>query len=226
MNSYFDNIQKAVTSISKGLTITFAHFFKPSVTIQYPEQRVVLPERERNRLFVNIDDCIGCDQCSKACPVSCITIDTIKAVPGDIVGKTGVTSQGRKKALFVPTFKIDFAKCCFCGLCVYPCPTDCIYMTDFYEYSVYKRDDLVYEFTDMLPEQAAEKRAKLAEYQEEQARKKEEAAKLAAEEKAKTAAVPEKEPSEKPAQPNIAKDDSNAPKNVGEQSDAEKEKES
>jgi NADH-quinone oxidoreductase subunit I len=194
MSSYFGNIRQAVTSIAKGLSITFSHFFKPAVTIQYPEQRLVLPERERNRLTVNIDDCIGCDQCAKACPVSCITIETIKAVPGDNVGKTGVTSQGRKKALFVPKFDIDFAKCCFCQLCVFPCPTECIYMTDVFEYSVYKRDELIYHFTDMTPEMAEEKKAKYEEYQAEQAKKKEEAAKAAAEAKAKADAAANAKP--------------------------------
>ena len=180
MSAYFKHIYKALSTIGIGMTITFKSMFRKSVTIQYPEQRLQLPERERNRLFVNMEDCIGCDQCAKACPVSCIEIDTIKAVPGDIVGKTGVTSQGKKKALFVPKFTIDFAKCCFCQLCVFPCPTDCIYMTDVFEYSEFKRENLIYDFTDMSPEQTEEKKRKLAEYQEEQTRKKEEAAKAAA----------------------------------------------
>ncbi|MCX6166283.1 MAG: 4Fe-4S binding protein, partial [Ignavibacteriae bacterium] len=140
------------------------------------EQKLQLPERERNRLFVNMDDCIGCDQCAKACPVSCIDIETIKAVPGDIVGKTGTTSQGKKKALFVPKFTIDFAKCCYCQLCVFPCPTECIYMTDVFEFSTFSRDGLLYEFTDMTPGMAVEKRKKTEEYAAEQAKKKEAAA--------------------------------------------------
>ncbi|MBN1632726.1 MAG: 4Fe-4S binding protein [Ignavibacteria bacterium] len=180
MKDYFKHIYKALTTIWIGMMITFKSMFKKSVTIQYPEQRLQLPERERNRLFVNMDDCIGCDQCAKACPVSCIEIETIKAVPGDVVGKTGQTSQGKKKALFVPKFTIDFAKCCFCQLCVFPCPTDCIYMTEVFEYSEFKREYLVYEFTDMSPDMAEEKRKKLADYQEEQTRKKEEAEKTAA----------------------------------------------
>ncbi len=177
MKRYFKNIYDAFSSIFIGMSITFRHFFKKSVTIQYPEQRLQLPERERNRIFVNIDDCIGCDQCAKACPVSCIEIETIKAVPGDIVGKTGVTSQGRKKALHISKFTIDFAKCCFCQLCVFPCPTNCIYMTNVFEYSEYRRENLIYNFATMTPQEAEAKRQKLAEYQAEQARKKEEASK-------------------------------------------------
>jgi NADH-quinone oxidoreductase subunit I len=176
MKVYFKNIYLAISTILIGMSITFRHMFQKKVTIQYPEQKLQLPERERNRLFVAIDDCIGCDQCSKACPVSCIDIETIKAVPGDIVGKTGVTAQGKKKALFVPKFTIDLAKCCYCQLCVFPCPTECIYMTDVYEFSTFSRKDLLYEFTDMTPEMAEEKRKKAEEYAVEQVKKKEAAA--------------------------------------------------
>jgi NADH-quinone oxidoreductase subunit I len=172
MKVYFKNIYLAISTILIGMSITFRHMFQKKVTIQYPEQKLQLPERERNRLFVAIDDCIGCDQCSKACPVSCIEIETIKAVPGDIVGKTGTTAQGKKKALFVPKFTIDFAKCCYCQLCVFPCPTECIYMTDVYEFSTFTRSDLLYEFTDMTPDMTVEKRKKAEEYAAEQAQKK------------------------------------------------------
>ena len=189
MKAYFKNIYQALSSIMIGMSITFRHMFYKSVTIQYPEQRLQLPERERNRLFVNIDDCIGCDQCARACPVSCIKIDTIKAVPGDIVGKTGLTSQGKKKALFVSKFDIDMAKCCFCQLCVYPCPTECIYMTDVFEYSEFQRSDLVYRFSDLTTEQVEEKKMKAAELALEQEKKKAEAAKAAAAKKAETPAA-------------------------------------
>ena len=183
VRKYFHNIYLGFYTIFVGMKITFAHLFTKAVTIQYPDERLQLPERERNRLFVNMDDCIGCDQCARACPVNCIYLDTLKAVPGDIVGRTGVTSNGKKKALFVPTFTIDIAKCCYCQLCVFPCPTECIYMTDVFEFSEYKRENLIYEFTDMTPEQIVEKKAKLEVYQKEQDEKKAAAAKAAAEKK-------------------------------------------
>lgn len=197
MKEYFKNIYQAVSSISIGMGITFRHMFQKSVTIQYPEQRLQLPERERNRLYVNMEDCIGCDQCAKACPVSCIDIETVKVVPGDMVGKTGVTSQGKKKALHVTNFTIDFAKCCYCQLCVFPCPTDCIYMTDVFEFSTYKRDNLIYQFSDLTPEQSIVKKEMYEKYALEQEEKKKqaaiEAAKKKAEEKAKAEAEPKPE---------------------------------
>jgi len=184
MKAYFFNIYQAISTIMVGMSITLKQMFRKSVTIQYPEQRLQLPERERNRLFVNMEDCIGCDQCAKACPVSCIDIDTVKAVPGDIVGKTGTTSQGKKKALHVTSFTIDFAKCCFCQLCVFPCPTECIYMTDVFEYSTYSRKELKYQFSDLTPEQGELKKNMLADFNAEQEKKKA----LAAQEAAKKAA--------------------------------------
>jgi len=200
MKQYFKNIYSSLATILIGMGITIKHVLYKPVTIQYPEQKLQLPERERNRLFVNMDDCIGCDQCAKACPVSCIEIETIKAVPGDIVGNTGLTSQGKKKALFVPKFTIDLAKCCYCQLCVFPCPTECIYMTDVYEFSGFTRDELLYEFTDMTPEMAVGKRKKAEDFAIETAKKKEEAAKLAAAKKVAEPKAPEV------AKPEIKKD--------------------
>ena len=36
--------------------------------------------------------------------------------------------------------------CCYCGLCTYPCPTECLIMTPHYEASVYDRTDLLYKY--------------------------------------------------------------------------------
>jgi NADH-quinone oxidoreductase subunit I len=155
MAQYFKNIYNALATIAIGMKITLKHFFLPNVTIQYPEVKPKLPERERNRLYVNIDDCIGCDQCSRACPVACISIETVKGIPTDDLGKT---SAGKKKALWVTKFDIDFAKCCYCQLCVFPCPSECIYMTDVYEYSEYNRADLLYHFSNMTPEEIETKK--------------------------------------------------------------------
>ena len=158
MKEYFSNIFTAISTVWIGMKVTFKHLFVPSVTIQYPDVRLQLPERERNKLYVNMDDCIGCDQCARACPVNCITIETVKSIPGDDLGKT---SNGKKKALWVTTFEIDFAKCCYCQLCVFPCPTECIYMTDVYEFSEFERDKLNYDFVTLTQDERREKRERL-----------------------------------------------------------------
>ncbi|MBT8380230.1 MAG: NADH-quinone oxidoreductase subunit I [Ignavibacteria bacterium] len=187
MRDYFLKFWEGLYTIMIGMKVTFRHLFVPSVTIQYPTVKPQLPERERNRLYVNMDDCIGCDQCSRACPVSCIEIETVKSTPGDDLGKT---SNGKKKALWVTKFDIDFAKCCYCELCVPPCPTDCIYMTDVYEFSEFERDSLLYDFATLTQEEREIKKKNFKEFQVKKEAEKAAAAKKAAE--AKAAAQKEK----------------------------------
>jgi NADH-quinone oxidoreductase subunit I len=169
MKEYLRNTWLGIYTVLVGMKVTLSHLFKPKVTIQYPDVRIQLPERARNRLYVNIDDCIGCDQCSRACPVDCIEIETVKALPGEDLG---TTSNGKRKALWVTKFDIDIAKCCYCGLCVYPCPTECIWMTDVYEFSEYRREDLIYHFSNLTPEEALQKKLNYQKFEEEKARQK------------------------------------------------------
>jgi NADH-quinone oxidoreductase subunit I len=202
MRQYFVNIWDGLLTVLIGMKVTWRHLFTPAVTIQYPDVRLKLPDRARNRLYVNIDDCIGCDQCAMACPVDCITIETIKSTP-DV--DLGLTSVGTKKRLFVPRFDIDIAKCCYCGLCVPPCPTECIKMTDVYEFSEYDRGNLIYNFAVMTPEAIEQAKIKLAAYEKEQAAKKAAAAakppapKPAAPVAAAVPAVPASAPAQNPA---------------------------
>ncbi len=164
---YFKNIRDAVTTTGIGLGVTFRHLFTRSVTLQYPTERWELPERSRMRLYMDWDDCIGCFKCARACPVDCIHITTTK-VPRDF--DLGETSNGTPKRLLVEQFDIDMSECMYCALCVYPCPEDCIYMVGEYEFSVYDRDDLIYDFApvpDGLKQEAyaaieEEKKAKAA----------------------------------------------------------------
>lgn len=169
MGRYFKGIWEGVVTVLIGMRITWRHLFTPSVTIQYPDVKLKLPERARNRLYVNMDDCIGCDQCSMACPVNCIKIETLKSTPDMDLG---LTSVGTKKRLYVPVFDIDIAKCCYCGLCVYPCPTECIKMTDVFEFSEFERQNLIYNFSVMTPAEIDGAKAKLAAHEKEQAEKK------------------------------------------------------
>lgn len=169
MKEYFKNIFTSIWTVLIGMKVTFKHLFVPAVTIQYPDVKLKLPERARNRLYVNIDDCIGCDQCSMACPVDCITIETVKSLPTDDLG---VTSTGHKKRLWVTRFDIDIAKCCYCGLCVPPCPTQCIVMTDVYEFSEFDRRNLIYHYSTMTPAEVVDAKAKYEQWEKEQAVKK------------------------------------------------------
>ncbi len=193
IKNYLKNTWEGLYTILIGMKVTWKHLFVPAVTIQYPDERVPMPERARNRLYVNIDDCIGCRQCETACPVDCIEIDTVKAIPTDNVG---VTSNGKKKALWVTKFEIDIAKCCYCQLCVFPCPTECIQMTDVYEFSEFDRNDLVYNFANLTESEIKEKTEKFEKFQAEKEAQKLAAAKAKAEAAAKKKAEEEEKKTE------------------------------
>ena len=174
MKEYFNNIVGGIQSFWKGLSLTFKHMKNKKdlvATLQYPNEKWPIPERNigfnlseynviRSRLHVDMDDCIGCLQCERACPVDCIKIDTIKP-PKESEFDCGKTSFGTQKKLVVPRFTIDMSECMYCNLCVYPCPEECIYMVGGpnedkheidYEFSQYSRDGLIYEFADATDE--------------------------------------------------------------------------
>lgn len=184
MSQYFHNISQSVITLWDGLRVTFGHFVdkkKLNATLQYPHEKWPIPERSigfvekdynviRSRLHVDINDCIGCLQCERVCPVNCIKIETVKAPKDADLGalpggtQTGTTSSGTAKRLLVARFDIDMAECCYCNLCVYPCPEDCIYMTGGpnghkhpidYEFSERNREDLVYHFATTTDEEVA-----------------------------------------------------------------------
>jgi NADH-quinone oxidoreductase subunit I len=177
MSRYFQNIYETLSTLLTGMSITWKHMVnikRDNVTLQYPEERWPRPERNigfehenynviRSRLHVDIDDCIGCLKCERACPVDCIKIDTIKAptrgedIPN--VKHTGETSNGTKKAMVVSRFTIDMSECCYCNLCTYPCPEECIFMVGGpnsskhpidYEFSEFDRTNLIYQFAKKL----------------------------------------------------------------------------
>lgn len=167
------------TSIFTGMGVTFRHLFSPSVTLQYPEERMELPKGARAKLYVNIDDCIGCNLCARACPVNCIDIETVTATQDVDLGKT---STGNPKRFWLTRFDIDMAKCMYCDLCVYPCPTNCIYMVPEYEYSEFDRTNLVYHFSNLVPEMVADVKDKAEKEAEEKKRQREELMRKKAEE--------------------------------------------
>lgn len=185
-----NNVIKGFTTALKGLSITLRHLFSShkkrellpasdanyfkqlggTNTIQYPHQQLPVPEVGRYQLDVEMDDCIVCDLCAKVCPVNCIDIEAIKATEA-----IGQTSDGTTKRLYAAKFDIDMAKCMYCGLCTIVCPTECIVMTNTYDKSVFELSQLTYQFSDMTPEVAAQKRLELEKQQAEK-----QAAKLAA----------------------------------------------
>jgi NADH-quinone oxidoreductase subunit I len=59
MSRYFRNVWDGVVTVLIGMKITWAHLFTRAVTIQYPDVKVKLPDRARNRLYVNMETASG-----------------------------------------------------------------------------------------------------------------------------------------------------------------------
>ncbi len=74
-----------IPQILCGLKITFRHFFRnlylhiahrvgrlehlpASITIQYPDEQMPIPDRYRGIHYLEQDKCIECHACERACP--------------------------------------------------------------------------------------------------------------------------------------------------------------
>lgn len=146
---YMRVLKDSTVTTLKGMGVTWKVFGKVttqgSITIQYPEQKDHVPLGSRGLLFNDVDDCISCKQCAAVCPVDCIYIEAEKKGADE---KPDFTRGGVKKTLNLKSFDIDVSLCCYCGLCSAACPTDCLYHTKEYEYSVFERDKHVMNYLD------------------------------------------------------------------------------
>ncbi|MBM3161940.1 MAG: 4Fe-4S dicluster domain-containing protein [Chlorobi bacterium] len=203
MSEYFNNIKTGAVTIATGMGITLKHFFNAVkrkgdagiddadyfrqvdglCTLQYPREAIPTPVNGRYRLHNNIEDCIGCGQCVRACPISCISMETIKVTPDDLA-VCGKTSDGQQKKFWVPVFDIDVAKCMTCGICVSVCPTECLVHTPVSDFSEFDRSNMIYHFGNLTRLEAEAKQRKLAEVQAQAAKEKQAAAAKAATDKA------------------------------------------
>jgi NADH-quinone oxidoreductase subunit I len=121
------------SGMARGMLTTLKHFFTHKYTVQYPEQRLVLPTGFRGlpRLLYDEDPddlrCVACSICANACPVDVIHIDT---------------HRGEDRKLVLDRFDIEAGGCIFCGLCVEACPFDALTMMHGFEMAAYNREQL------------------------------------------------------------------------------------
>ena len=117
----------------QGLAVTARNFirsyFDPEclTTIQYPEERMKLPENSRSFPFLVCDGtpdnlrCVACKICEQECPPQCIYIE-VERDP-----KTGKPVRRPR------VFDIDYSVCMQCQICAEVCPFDAIKMDQIYE---------------------------------------------------------------------------------------------
>ena len=124
---YIGNIWDALKSTVVGMRITGKYLLKKPITVQYPDERLPIPDRYRGIHYLEQEKCIDCLACARACPIDCIEMDA--------------TRHG--KELEWHQFELDYQKCMFCELCVYPCPKDCIHMGKEYVFVTEDRGELL-----------------------------------------------------------------------------------
>ncbi len=137
--------------LAKGLLTTLSTAMRKPVTIEYPDEKHVLPVRARSFPVLTWDFdhdepfCTGCNVCIRNCPVDCMTatmIDNPKYIEG--------TSNRRK---IVEKFWIDYARCMRCNICVEVCPFEAIVMDNNWtghEHATYDRRDLHLDIDELL----------------------------------------------------------------------------
>jgi len=127
-----------------GLKVTLIEFFKPKVTIRYPEERMEPTDRFRGMFRFNYDRCIACKLCAAACPIDIIYID--------VHDETLEVDGKKKKVKVLDRYDIDVKRCMFCSLCEEACPTKpkSIWLTTkTYELTAYDRSDLYFNMQEL-----------------------------------------------------------------------------
>jgi len=124
----------------KGLRVTLRYFYKPKVTIQYPEEETPVSARFRGMLalrrYKNGEErCIACKLCEAVCPALAITIE---AEPRE---------DGSRRTT---KYDIDVFKCINCGLCEEACPTDAIVLTSECHYVLDERGQNIFNKEKLL----------------------------------------------------------------------------
>jgi NADH-quinone oxidoreductase subunit I len=129
-----------------GFGVSLRNFFRPTVTEQYPREKVPPMPRyhgrhQLNRYADGLEKCIGCELCAWACPADAIYVE------GDDNPLDAAMSPGER---YGRVYQINYLRCIFCGLCIEACPTRALTMTNEYELAGPTREGMIYEKQDLL----------------------------------------------------------------------------
>jgi glutamate synthase (NADPH/NADH) small chain len=113
--SFFD-----LNDTLKPLT-ALKQFGKKPHTINYPKKSLEAADRYRGLHYNNLDECIGCGNCSTICQNAAIDMIHIDGHDGG-KGDSGLRPR------------VDNGRCCWCALCVEVCPTGSLSLTKEYNF--------------------------------------------------------------------------------------------
>jgi NADH-quinone oxidoreductase subunit I len=129
-----------------GIQVTARHFFRKKVTMQYPEEKWVVPQGYRGAPYLVKDQdgrtqCVSCQLCEFVCPPKAIKITP----PGPASDPT--TGNVEKRPL---EFEIDMLRCIFCGFCQEVCPEEAIFLMNDYSLTGIRRKAMIYNLEKLL----------------------------------------------------------------------------
>lgn len=133
-------------AIAGGFKVTLRHFFSKKVTMQYPEEKWVVPQGYRGAPYLVKDPdgntkCVSCQLCEFVCPPK-----AIKIVPPGPEG-----TADRPNAEKMPKeFDINMLRCIFCGYCQEVCPEEAIFLMKDYSLQGFTRKEMVFNKEKLL----------------------------------------------------------------------------
>ena len=146
-----------IPQILGGLKATMGTMLDKTVTLQYPEERPVIPDNYRGVPTLVKDPngrekCVSCQLCEFVCPPKAIRIQ-----PGEIDVELEPERAHVEKA--PQAFDINMLRCIYCGLCQEVCPEEAIFLQDIFSVSGTSRESMInnkeklYELGGTLPDQ-------------------------------------------------------------------------
>lgn len=128
-------------AILNGFRVTLRHFFRKKVTMQYPEERWVVPEGYRGAPYLVEDQdartkCVSCQLCEFVCPPKAISITP----PGPELDPSTGNVEKRPRE-----FEIDMLRCIFCGFCEDVCPEEAIFLMRDYSLVSATREEMIHD---------------------------------------------------------------------------------
>lgn len=133
-------------AVLEGFRVTARHFFRRKVTMQYPEEKWVVPEGYRGAPYLVRDPegrtkCVSCQLCEFVCPPKAIRIVPPGPAPNPAAGRV-------EKAPL--EFEIDMLRCIFCGYCQEVCPEEAIFLMKDYSITGLSRSEMIYPMDRLL----------------------------------------------------------------------------
>ncbi|MCU0771857.1 MAG: NADH-quinone oxidoreductase subunit I [Verrucomicrobia bacterium] len=130
-----------------GFKVTLRLFFRKKVTLQYPEQRWMVPDGYRGAPYLVKDQegntkCVSCQLCEFICPPK-----AIKIIPPGPAAQLADRPNAEKMPL---EFEINMLRCIFCGYCQEVCPEEAIFLLKDWSHVGTHRAEMVYHKEKLL----------------------------------------------------------------------------